>query len=40
MSLYMGELPDIEPGCGEVRVKLHVSGVIHGDMKGIECVEH
>ncbi len=31
--LHVGELPDIQPSYGEVRVKLHASGVIHGDTK-------
>ncbi|MFF1257424.1 MULTISPECIES: NADPH:quinone reductase [unclassified Streptomyces] len=31
--LHVGELPDPEPGFGEVRVRVHVSGVNPGDTK-------
>jgi len=29
--LHVGEMPDVQAGCSRVRVKLHASGVVHGD---------
>ena len=29
--LHVGEMPDVQAGCSQVRVKLHASGVVHGD---------
>ena len=30
-GLHVGEMPDVQAGCSRVRVKLHASGVVHGD---------